>query len=525
VLPSATSVSESTLEAPTAAESAAPGRLPARDPAPRALRGLLRRYPWWITAGVLVVVSVALILWARTRPSYDAYGWLTWGYQTLHLSLDLGGAPSWKPLPYIFTVPYALFGHYELWLWMLTAVAVSLAGSVFAARIAYRLTLRGTTGADEVHGEVDANRRYAALAAALFAGIALLGLEDYMHYILSVQSDPMIVTFTLAGIDMYLSGRPRWAFVLGVVAGLGRPEAWSFLGPYTLFVWFRIPSMRRMVVAGWAVILFMWFGVPTITNDRPFVSAQLAMDSPRELHQSQITGTISRFTELQYLPMWIAALLAAAWAGWRRNRVALWLAAGVVFWVVVEIAFALHGWPGLPRYMFEAAAVAVILAGAGVGWMLTEGPRLRRGLPRWAGVPVVAVLVAALVPGARARVRAEHSDLTHERGRTHEIAFLNTAIDDLGGYKHVRACGEPTTIVEFASALAWYVHLDVGYVGYLPDLEKQRSYPIVIFTPLPGGGWDVEPWHIRRSQRAACSNLRAKYLISPQEPGGFLLRG
>ena len=38
-------------------------------------------------------------------------------------ALDTNAAPSWKPLPYLFTVPYALFGHYEMWLWMITAVA------------------------------------------------------------------------------------------------------------------------------------------------------------------------------------------------------------------------------------------------------------------------------------------------------------------------------------------------------------------------------------------------------------------
>jgi hypothetical protein len=346
-----------------------------------------------------------------------------------------------------------------------------------------------------------------------------------MHYILSVQSDPMIVTFTLAGIDMYLSGRLRWAFALGVVAALGRPEAWCLLGPYSVYLWLRVPSIRRTVLVGWAVILFFWFGIPTITNHRPFVSAQLAERSPRELHQSQITGTISRFTELQYLPMWIAALVAVAWAGLRRNWLAWWLAGGAVLWVVVEIAFALHGWPGLPRYMFEAAAMAVILAGAGVGWLLMEAPRLRMGLPRWAGVPVVAVLVATLVPGAVARVRTERTDLKHERGRTHEMALLKTTIDALDGYRHIRNCGEPVTVVEYASALAWYTHLDVGSVGYLPPVEKRKRYPIVLFSPVARGGWSVLPWHTRRHQRARCSNLRAAYLTSAQEPGGFLVRG
>jgi hypothetical protein len=345
-----------------------------------------------------------------------------------------------------------------------------------------------------------------------------------MHYILSVQSDPMIVTFVLAGVDQYLSGRPRWAFWLGVMAALGRPEAWCMLAPYSLYVWLRIPSMRRMVAAGWLLILFFWFGIPTITNHRPFVSAQLAERSPRKLTNGVILGTLGRFTELQYLPMWIAALITVAWAAVRRNWLALWLAGTAVLWVVVETAFALHGWPGLPRYMFEAAALAVILAAAGVGWVLREVPRLRPGLPRWVGVPVVAVLVATLVPGAVGRVRTERTDLKHERDRTHEIALLNTTIDALGGYRHIRACGEPVTVVEYASTLAWYTHLDVGSVGYLPDLEKQQTYPIVLFIPNSSGGWRVQPWHTRPSQVAACRSLHSEYLVSPQEPGGFLVR-
>jgi hypothetical protein len=220
-------VSESTLEVPRVAEPAAPDDTLTPAPVPWTLRGFVRRHPWWTTTVAVLIVSLALILWARTRPSFDAYGWLVWGYQTLHLSLDLGGAPSWKPLPYLFTVPYALLGHYELLLWMITAVAVSLAGAVFAGRIAYRITLSDTPA-----GERFSHPQVAAWAAAVLAGLAVLGLEDYTHYILSVQSDPMIVTFTLAAIDSHLSGRPRLAFWLGVLAALGRPEAWPFLALY-----------------------------------------------------------------------------------------------------------------------------------------------------------------------------------------------------------------------------------------------------------------------------------------------------
>ena len=44
------------------------------------------------------------------RPGFDAYGWLVWGRQTLHGNLNTDGAPSWKPLTFLFTLPYSLGG-------------------------------------------------------------------------------------------------------------------------------------------------------------------------------------------------------------------------------------------------------------------------------------------------------------------------------------------------------------------------------------------------------------------------------
>ena len=109
-----------------------PPDLKGRDP-----RRLSRGWQVALACAVLLLAaSLALVLWARTRPSFDSYGWLVWGHQTIAGSLNTNAAPSWKPLPYLFTVPFGLFGHYELWLWMVTCVAVSLGGAVAAGRIA-----------------------------------------------------------------------------------------------------------------------------------------------------------------------------------------------------------------------------------------------------------------------------------------------------------------------------------------------------------------------------------------------------
>ena len=478
---------------------------------PWTLRLFVRRHPWWTTALALVLVSTVLVVSAGTRPSYDAYGWLVWGYQTLHLSLDLGGAPSWKPLPYLFTVPFALAGHYELWLWMIAVVAISLAGGLFAGRIAYRLTLART------------ERRYAAIGGAVFAGVAVLALEDYAHYIFSAQSDPIIVTLCLAALDCYLGERRRWAFWLLALAALGRPEVWLFFGLYSAWLWWKFPSTRKMVYVGVALVPFMWFGVPWITNHRPLVSGQLALGSPRELHQNRVTGTVGRFTELEYLPVWLAALLGCVLAFLRRDRLLLALAGGCVAWVVIEVAFALHGWPALPRYMFEAAGVAAVIGGVAVGWVLTGAARVWRAMPRWAAIAVFVVLMGTLVPGAVARVRSERSDLRHERARTKEIELLQKTIGALGGFQHIRNCGEPVTNVEYVSTLAWFEHLDVGFVGHRPEFELQQTYPIVLFTPI-SKGWIVLPWHTRSYQVRRCRGLHAEFVTTAHHPNGILRR-
>ena len=514
MLPSGALVSESTLEAPPVLEPVAGESRRAPEPVPWTLRLFVREHPWWTAAGVVAIVSLVLVLYARTRPSYDAYGWLVWGYQTLHGTLDLGGAPSWKPLPFLFTVPFALAGHYQLWLWMFTSAAVALAGPVFAGRIAFRLSQPAGLRR-EAAGSID---RYAPVAAAIFAGAAVLGLEDYFHYILSSQSDPMLVTFVLGGVDMFLIRRYRWTLVLGVLAALGRPEVWPFLGLFMLWAWFRAPGMRWWLVGGVAVIAFMWFGIPTITNGRPNISGELAKLSPRALKHNRLRGTLGRFTELEYLPVWIAALCGVAWAALRRHWAVLLLAAGCVGWVIVEIAFAYHGWPALPRYMFEAAAIGAVVAGVAVGWALLELPRVgaRARVPRWIGVPLVAVLVATLIPGAIARMRDEHHDLHHERARTHQIALLSTTTNLLGGRQHIQNCGQPVTDVGYVSVLAWLYHRDVGSVGGLQQHVEAAELsnpllPKVIFTPLSHGGWAVKALHTRPSQVSRCRGLDAVY--------------
>ena len=213
------SVPESKLEPPAVSATGLPregARPRAGDPS--------RYYPAVLTGIGLLAIATVLVLWARTRPGFDPYGWLVWGHQTVVWALDTNAAPSWKPLPYLFTVPYALFGHDEMWLWLITAVAISLSGVIFAGRIAYRLT------------DGDGVPRHARIAAAAFAGATLLVITQYWHYILSAQSDPMIVALVLGRDRLPSLGpapvglRARSPGLAGAARGVAVPGALLDLG-------------------------------------------------------------------------------------------------------------------------------------------------------------------------------------------------------------------------------------------------------------------------------------------------------
>jgi hypothetical protein len=474
-------VSESTIEAvPPRPGGGEPRDSAASQPSARRFgAGYLR----WAVAAAVVVFSAIMVFWARTRPGFDPYGWMTWGHMTFH-GLDTNAAPSWKPLPYIFTVVYALFGSHELRLWMITSAAISMSGVIFAGRIAYKLT------------DAPPERRWAAWAAGIFAGLALLGIAQYFHYILSSQSDPMIVALCLAAVDLHLDGHTRLAFGAGVLAGLGRPEVWPFLGLYLLWAWSRRPETRPVLIGGVAAMALLWFGIPALTARTPFVAAANAMYSGRRLTSDQIGGTIQRFLDLHYWPLEIAALLAVVLAAWRRSwadRVTLVLAGGVVGWLIVEIASVLHGWPGVPRYMFEAAGVTVVLAGVFVGRVLADPPRLgpvRGAGALAAGAAAVALLVIGLLGPALSAARAEHKDLHAQRARTVELDKLNSVVAQLGGAARLRACGEPLTRLEYQSALAYTLGINVSKIGFKYAQAIGHGNPIVMFTPT-SSGWQV----------------------------------
>jgi hypothetical protein len=453
--------------------------------------------PLLVRLGLLVAVlgpSIAVVALTRMRPAYDAYGWLVWGHQALHGNLNTDGAPSWKALAFLFTLPYSLAGRGAMALWMVTAVAATLSGAVFAARIASRLTGRSP------------GRRYARVAAGAFAAVGVLGISGDSHLALIASSDPMVAALCLAAIDAHLSRRAGLAFALLVLASLGRPEAWPFVFLYAAWIWRAVPSLRIAALAGLVVIPALSFGIPALTSKSWLSAAHLDLHSINALHGDKISGVIGRWFDLYEVPMWVAVAIALVFALARRDRIVLVLTGASVLWVVVEIVFAYRGFSAVARYMIEPAAVMVVLAGAGVGWALagvTRFPRLSSAV----GLAATAVLVAVLVPVAAHRVRTVRKEISDAHRFAAQDDSLQAVIARVGGAARVLGCGQPVTDVGHQSVLAWDVSLNVGKVGYKPGRAIDSGEPIVFFH-AHGNGWQVRPIHVLASERAACAGLR-----------------
>jgi hypothetical protein len=492
-----------------ASDSVAP--TPASDepaaarPRSRSRSGLRLSVAAWVIVGAAAVAGAVVFVAATgMRPGFDPFGWMVWGHQVLYGSLNTSGAPSWKPLTFLFTLPYALFGHTQVWLWSVTSVTGTIAAGVFAGRLGYRLT-----------GPVLPSRRFAPFVAGAFAGVAVMGIQTLPHLVLIANSDPLVVALLLAAIDAHLGGHPRWAFAALVLASLDRPESWAFAGCYGIWLFWADRRARIAVPLALLLIPAVWFIVPGLTSKSWFSAGDLALNQQTAIHGSKIVGVLRRWRNLYELPMQLAFLGGVAVAIWRRDRRLLCVAATALVWVIVEIAFALHGWSAASRYLIEPAAVCIVVAAALVGQLLggapwvseLRAPSWMAPAFRWGGPVLVIVLGTSLIGSARLRVHDWRYDLplAHASGRQNRR--LIAVVDRLGGGAVIRSCGRPATIPGTQSTLAWAVGLNVGNVSNHIGRAISKGLPVVAFTPHDHG-WHVRVYNQPAAQTSRCARLK-----------------
>ena len=220
-------------------------------------------------------------------------------------------------------------------------------------------------------------------------------------------------------------------------------------------------------------------------------------------------------------------MLTVAWAAWRRRTTILVLAGGAVLWVLIEIAFAIHGFPAVPRYMFEAGAVVGILAAVFIGRIVHELPALLAGQARrldaarisprlaslvgtWGTVLAVVVISGSMLGAAHRQERLERADLRGERARTVLIGRLSGVIKTLGA-SNMFACGQPNIPIEYQSMFAWYAGVKTGELYVSPGFVKAHPHPLVNIYPIAGAGWKVFPSMVDPAHAAACKRMVLVY--------------
>jgi hypothetical protein len=425
-----------------------------------------------LACAAVAALSAAVL---PTVPSYDPWSWIVWGREVVdpHLSFAVSGGPSWKPLPFLFTTVFGLFGGASPTLWVITARAGGLLGLVAAYRLASRLLGREPSWAGPVAG--------------ILAAAALLLTQDWFYYMFRGPSEPMLVGLSLWAVDRFLAGRLWFAFVLGVGASLIRPEAWPFILLYA--VWLGARDRRPAVWAGLALgllaIPFFWFVPPWIGSESPFLAASHAKAYNGHLGSSRLLTVLRRGADLQTVPVLVLALVAVALVWVRdRDRVILGLAACAAGWWVIVVAMTLDGYPGLERFYLPAAGVACVLAGVGVVRLALLA---RSAFPGGGGLAlggaVVVALVAAVVALSTTRIDTARAQKAIAARAVKRLDGLSAAVAAVGGHRGVYPCHSSFASVNHSvqTALAWKLHVTLGRVG------TAMTHPGLMFI----GPWDT----------------------------------
>jgi hypothetical protein len=465
----------------------------------------------------------ALSLLIPSTPSYDPWSWLLWAHQIIHghLTITTGGT-SWKPLPMLFTVPFALFGKAAPDLWLVVARAGALAAVVMVFRLAFGLTRRVVGLFSEA---TDEPGRLVVLVPALLAGVigavslVFSASGGFVSANTLGYSEGFAAALLLIAIERHLDGAPRQAFIVGFFVALDRPEIWLFWGPYGLWLFWKDPGMRAVVAASAVLVLLLWF-VPVKLGCGSFSCSVSRAVHPRSnslaFASDPFTAELSRAawpTMLLRIKV-VAALLVLAvtailWRDWRRGGIAALrtpqsrarLAAagmglGGLAWFVVIAVMTQIGFSGNNRYLVLGSAMVDICGAIGYGWAAWElaalaARRLRsgrsdsgsaavRGGLQW----VAAALVALVFLVGPNWVGSNMISIPRTHGSLVYQARLRQGMQDLVsryGANKVLACGTVMTEGFQVPMVAWILGVTTPRIQATPlDPKHPGPAPNVI---------------------------------------------
>ena len=455
-----------------------------------ALPGVAARY----RVALLVLGLTALTFLAPAAPTYDPWAWIIWGREVVHLDLSTVHGPSWKPLPVLLTTPFALTGGLAPNLWLFVARAGTIAGAVFAFRLA---------------------RRLGGVPAGLAAAAPYVLAPWTLRYGATGNSEGLLVALAFAAVDRHLDGRLRWAFGLALGAALLRPEAWPFVGLYGLWLLWREPRVRALVLAGFAALPALWL-LPEWWGSGDLLRAAHRAQNPRSdspaFADDPVRAVLDQFTSMFTPVVWagLAALvlvLVARRAPGRRELAILGvLLVGALLWVAEVALMTSDGFSGNIRYLVMPAAVLCVAAGVGAGWLARAVLGARAAGRGALAVTAAAVLGAGFAAPALHRLPGDVKVITSQ-ARLNDA--LQTVVTRAGGAARLRACGDAYTGPFQVPVVAWHLGVHTTQVGLVPrrpavvfrvgSNSTRRPSPSLrtlgdtadVRTLGAGGGWRV----------------------------------
>lgn len=429
-------------------------------------------FRWW---GISLLLALITLAWP-TIPSYDPFSWVVWGREVSdpHISFFVGGGPSWKPLPFLFTSVYGLFGSAAPAMWVITSRMGGIAGLIGAWRLTDLLCRRAEMP------------RWLGWVAGVVAAAWVMLTIDWSYYFFRGASEPLLIACALWAVDRALARRHGQAWFLLCCEGLMRPEAWPFLLAYGAWLFWRQRSMRVWVVLGLVAQPVGWFVPPWVSTGQPFLAATHASEYNGHLGSSPFATVMGRGESLQPLPAWGSAVVGvilaviASWRGMvdglrlaRRTRgrsglesvpLEVWFAVAIVAWWVIVVGMTLDGYPGLQRFFLPAAALTCVLGGDGlarVAWGVGGlVGRVFRGGAAVAGA-VAAVVMVILLAGSyhyvSSRVKFLRAQEPLAATAVQRIDQLGTAVRVLGGRRAILPCGSSVVTINHSmqTAFAW----------------------------------------------------------------------
>jgi hypothetical protein len=427
-----------------------------------ALPGVAARH----RVALVILGLTALSFLAPAAPTYDPWAWIIWGREIVHLDLSTIHGPSWKPLPVLLTTPFSLFGGLAPDLWLFVARAGTLAGVWFVFSLARRLG--GTP---------------AGVAAALPYALAPWTLRNGA----TGNSEGLLVALALAAVDRHLDGRYRASFALALGAALLRPEAWPFVGLYGLWLLWRRPEVRTLVIGGFASLPALWL-LPEWWGSGDLLRAAHRAQNPRSdspaFAENPVRAVLDQFATMLTPAVWvgIAALvlvLLVRRPPSRRDLAILGvLVGGAVLWVVEVAVMTSDGFSGNVRYLVMPAAVMWLAAGVGAGWLM----RAVLGRRVVAGGALTATAAVALGIGfAGPAVHRVPSDVRAITFQAQLNDNLGLVVARAGGAARLRECGHAYTGPFQVPVVAWNLRVHTTRVG----LEPRR--PGVVFRVRSSG--------------------------------------